>query len=142
MFSVERHRRYNYYQRFASHSPEEQKRSDDNHEPLDKWPANTCEDECIRRDRIIRSYIEDHYWYLSAEFKLFRELVTNPPPKWQSDYSQYYYILDNEWVIDEWKGDLVYTDGRDNILIVEVKTMNTNCDGNVRTRSKKETEEA
>ena len=136
-FPVERYQHYNYHSTIVPESPEVQKRSDDNHEPVDKWPANTCEDECIRRNRIIRSYIEDHDWYVSAEFKLIRELVMNPPPKWQSEYSQYYYIFDYEWVIDEFKGDLVYTDGSDNILIVEVKTMYTNGDGSGKTRRKK-----
>lgn len=61
----------------------------------------------------------------------------SPPPKWESDYSQYRYIFDYEWVIDEFKGDLVYTDGIDNILIVEVKTMYTNGNGSGKTRRKK-----
>ena len=135
---MERHQHYNYHNRIVSHSQVEEKGSDYklSHKVVDKWPVNTCKRECRRRDRIIRSYIQKHDWYVSAEFELVRKLVKNPPPKWQSHYSQYCYIFDYEWVIDEWKGDLVYTDGRNNFLIVEVKTMYTNGNGNGKTRRK------
>ena len=133
---MERSQHYNSHSRIVPESPEVQQSSYNklSHEAVDKWPVNTCKSECRRRDRIIRSYIKEHDWYVSAEFELVRKLVMNPPPKWQSDYSQYRYIFDYEWVIDKWKGDLVYTDGRNNFLIVEVKTMYTNGDGSGHTR--------
>ena len=92
---------------------------------MEKWPADTSKEECIRRDGIIRSYIMNHDWYVSAEFHLVRTLVMKPPSKWIPFAETYPLIFDYEWSIEGGFGDLIYTDGCDNFLIVEVKSMST-----------------
>ena len=92
-----------------------------------KWPVDTSKRECIRRDNVIRPYITNHDWYVSAEFHLVRTLVMKPPLHWRPYSCNYPFIFDFEWVNEEGKGDLIYTDGNNNFLVVEVKSMY--CDG-------------
>ena len=92
-----------------------------------KWPVDTSKSECIRRDNVIRPYITNHDWYVSAEFHLVRTLVMKPPLHWRPYSRDYPFIFDFEWVNEEGKGDLIYTDGNNNFLVVEVKSMC--CDG-------------
>lgn len=92
-----------------------------------KWPVDTSKSECIRRDNVIRPYITNHDWYVSAEFHLVRTLVMKPPLHWRPYSRDYPFIFDFEWVNEEGKGDLIYTDGNNNFLVVEVKSMY--CDG-------------
>ena len=62
---------------------------------------------------------------MSAEFHLVRILVMKPPSKWIPYTKEYPFIFDYEWSIEGGFGDLIYTDGCDNFLIVEVKSMST-----------------
>ena len=62
---------------------------------------------------------------MSAEFHLVRTLVMKPPSKWIPYTKKYPFIIDYEWPIEDGFGDLIYTDGCDNFLIAEVKSMST-----------------
>ena len=52
-----------------------------------------------------------------------------PPSKWIPYTKEYPFIFDYEWSIEDGFGDLIYTDGCDNFLIVEVKSMSTGGKG-------------
>ena len=82
-------------------------------------------EECVKRDDILRPYFKKHDWYVSAEFHLVRTLVMKPPSICILFTKKYPFIFDYEWPIEDGFGDLIYTDGCDNFLIVEVKSMAT-----------------
>ena len=141
MFSVaERRSRSNHRRHWTSQSgrhliPESPQISEEEKKVLsllksqtETLSANTSKDECIRRDGVIRSYIINHDWYVSAEFHLVRTLVMKPPLKWIPYTETYPFIFDYEWSIEDefgnlMFGDLIYTDGCNNFLIAEVKSM-------------------
>lgn len=81
--------------------------------------------ECKRRDKILRDYIRKRDWDQSLEFKLARNLLISPTRTWRRHYSRYHYLFDYEWVNPAGKGDLVFTDGNNRFLIVELKSMLT-----------------
>ncbi len=100
-----------------------------------KWPANTNRAECIRRDKVLSDYIKGHDWFMSHEFHLLRKLIMTPDvvPQWTSYRDRYPLIFDLEWESDEGRGDLVCSDGRNNFLIVELKSFTNSGDGSGKT---------
>ena len=90
------------------------------------WPVDTSMKESRRRDRILRPYIKKRNWHPSLEFQLIRTLFIKPIPTWWSSYAKEYPLLfDYEWRNPLGLGDLIFTDGYNNFLIVEVKTLET-----------------
>jgi hypothetical protein len=92
------------------------------------WPVDTSLMECMRRNSIIRPYIIQRDWHMSLEFKLIKNLVHvlgTPRPEWTPYAERYRYLFDYEWANPSGKGDLIFSDGQNNFLIVEVKTMET-----------------
>jgi len=81
------------------------------------------------RDKTIRSYIISRNWDKNPEFLLVREVIQNlitSKPK----LSDFRYAYDYEWEVEtglsnKGKGDLVFTDGKNNFLIVECKNKNS-----------------
>ena len=66
---------------------------------------------------------------MSAEFHLVRTLVMKPPLKWIPYAETYPLIFDFEWPVESLCGDLIYTDGCNNFLVAEVKSMSRSTDG-------------
>lgn len=90
------------------------------------WPVDTSMKESRRRDSILRPYIKKRNWHPSLEFRLIRTLFIKPIPTWWSSYAKEYPLLfDYEWRNPLGLGDLIFTDGYNNFLIVEVKTLET-----------------
>ena len=109
-------------------------RSEDNSESEEEevdmlsitWPVDTSMKESRRRDRILRPYIEKRNWHPSLEFQLIRKLLIKPIPTWWSSYAKEFPLLfDYEWRNPLGLGDLIFTDGHNNFLIAEVKTLET-----------------
>ena len=86
-------------------------------------------EECVKRDDILRPYFKKHDWYVSAEFHLVRRLIMKPPLKWIPYAETYPLIFDFEWPVGNLCGDLIYTDGCNNFLVAEVKSMSRSTDG-------------
>ena len=77
------------------------------------------------RDKTIRSYIISRNWDKNPEFLLVREVILNLTTR-KPKLSAFKYAYDYEWEVKtglshEGKGDLVFTDGKNNFLIVECK---------------------
>jgi hypothetical protein len=102
----------------------------------DDWPVDTSLMECKRRNSIIRPYIVQRDWHMSLEFKLIRDLVLGNIPQWTPYAEKYHYLFDYEWANPSGKGDLIFSDGQNNFLIVEVKTMKTDIGASTGIRSR------
>lgn len=77
------------------------------------------------RDKTIRCYIISRNWDKNPEFLLVREVVQNLKTR-RPELSEFKYIYDYEWEVepglsDKGKGDLIFTDGNNNFLVVECK---------------------
>lgn len=82
------------------------------------------------RDRVIRDYINGRIWDTNREFALVRKLVGEGHPK----LADFPLIHDYEWEVecgrtDLGRGDLVYTDGKGNFAVVEVKFIDISRSG-------------
>ncbi len=80
--------------------------------------------EILRRDNIIRSYILGRTWDKNDEFLLIQRIINGD--KKDELLSKYLYVYDYEWEVFDGasylgKGDLVFTDGKRNFLVVECK---------------------
>ena len=87
--------------------------------------ADTSLEECKRRDNIIRPFFVNCLWNFDPEFKLTQSLFIESlfPKGWEPYHSAYPYIFDFEWeLVPEAgpSGDLLFTDGMDKFLTVEV----------------------
>ena len=81
------------------------------------------------RDNTIRSYIISRNWDINPEFLLVREVIQNLVTR-KPELSDFKYVYDYEWEVEtglsnKGKGDLVFTDGKNNFLIVECKNKNS-----------------
>ncbi|KKL46102.1 hypothetical protein LCGC14_2348990, partial [marine sediment metagenome] len=77
------------------------------------------------RDKTIRSYIIARNWDKNPEFLLVREVVQNLTKR-KPNLNEFKHVYDYEWEYETGmtnlgKGDLVFTDGKNNFLIVELK---------------------
>ena len=88
--------------------------------------VDTSLEECRRRDGIIRPFFIDCFWNDDPEFKLTRSLFIDDalsPVGWELYHRAYPYVFDFKWeVVPEAGpvGDLLFTDGTDRFLVVEV----------------------
>ena len=94
-----------------------------------KWPAKTDSKECHQRDKVLSDYVRGRDWFMSYEFNLLRKLTITPDvvPGWKLYRDQYPLLFDLEWECsrDIGRGDLVCTDGNNNFLIAELKSLAT-----------------
>lgn len=95
--------------------------------------------ECVRRNRILRSYILKRNWDCDLEFKVIQSLLAIPTPSfWLPFHMRYPLVYDFEWETfhcDSGLGDLILTDGLGSFLIVEAKTLFTFGHGSKRCQS-------
>lgn len=81
------------------------------------------------RDKTIRSYIISRNWDKNPEFLLVREVIQDLTKR-KPNLNKFKYVYDYEWEVEtglsnKGKGDLIFTDGKNNFLIVECKNKNT-----------------
>ena len=97
--------------------------------------AATSMEECRRRNKVLTDYIKGHEWFLSHEFHLLRKLVMTPHKikNWKQYYDKYPYIFDHEWECCDGRGDLLCTDGKNNFLVVELKSFTNSGIGSGKT---------
>lgn len=101
--------------------------------------------EIIRRDNIIRTYIKERTWDKNDEFLLIQRIINGD--KKEKILSKYPYVYDYEWEVFDGasnlgKGDLVFTNGKSNFLIVECKYIDLEAQGRTaRTRKTKKRKE-
>ncbi len=81
------------------------------------------------RNKTIRSYITSRDWDKNPEFLLVRDVVQNLATR-KPNLKDFKYVYDYGWEVktglsNEGKGDLIFTDGKNNFLIVECKNKNT-----------------
>ncbi|KKM62655.1 hypothetical protein LCGC14_1519480 [marine sediment metagenome] len=77
------------------------------------------------RDKTIRSYVLSRNWDKNPEFLLVQKVVRDLTEK-KPELSEFKFVYDYEWEVepgrsDKGKGDLIFTDGHSNYLIVECK---------------------
>lgn len=89
------------------------------------WPRDTSYATCIERDKILRTYLTSCDWSSDPEFNIIRHLLVNPDKCYIEKYPLFYdyqYIvpLDNGAVCE---GDCLFTDGKNNFMAVEVKSL-------------------
>lgn len=82
-------------------------------------------EELLHRDKTIRNYINARNWDKNPEFLLVKDLI-NELGNRRPDLKDYIYIYDYEWEViqgeaHKGKGDLIFTDGNNNFLIIECK---------------------
>ena len=96
---------------------------------------STSMEECRRRNKVLTDYIKGHEWFLSHEFHLLRKLVMTPHniKNWKQYYDKYPYIFDHEWECCDGRGDLLCTDGKNNFLVVELKSFTNSGNGSGKT---------
>ena len=87
--------------------------------------VDTSLEECRRRDGIIRPFFVDCFWNDDPEFKLTQSLFIDAlsPEGWEPYRRAYPYVFDFKWeIVPEAgpAGDLLFTDGMDRFLVVEV----------------------
>ncbi len=113
------------------------------------------EEEIKYRNKIIRSYLIGRTWDNNPEFQLIRSVVSKefPDKILCKNLEQYPYIIDYEWEVisglsDTGKGDLIFTDDKNNFLIIECKYLefnplygNKKTAGTRRTKKKKKIKE-
>lgn len=93
------------------------------------------------RDSIIRPYILGRNWDSNEEFLLVQKVVKGE--RIGNYLKDYPFIYDYEWEVlpgltNYGKGDLVFTDGKGNFLIVECKFIDLNDSGSTaRTKRRK-----
>lgn len=94
--------------------------------------------ECVRRNKILRSYVRRWHWEYDLEFKVVQNLLAVPTPYfWLPFHAKYPLVYDFEWETFHWDGghgDLVLTDGLGGFLIVEAKSLFTFGQGLASTR--------
>ena len=81
------------------------------------------------RDETIRSYILSRNWDENPEFLIVQDVIQDLPKK-KPQLKKFKFVFDYEWEVEpglsnKGKGDLIFTDGKKNFLIVECKTRNT-----------------
>jgi len=81
------------------------------------------------RDKTIRSYILSRNWDNNPEFLIAREVVQDLTKK-MPELRKFKFVFDYEWEVEpglsnKGKGDLIFTDGDNNFLIVECKFRNS-----------------
>ncbi len=84
--------------------------------------------EIKHRDKTIRSYILSKNWDKNPEFLIVKEVVQDLAKK-KPEFSKFKFVFDYEWEVEpglsnKGKGDLIFTDGKNNFLIVECKNKN------------------
>ncbi len=90
------------------------------------------EKEIKERDKIIRSYLLGRTWDNNDEFKLVRNVISLEYPDKQlcENLQLYPYLFDYEWEVvaglsNLGKGDLIFTDNKNNFLILECKYLDS-----------------
>lgn len=89
------------------------------------WPRDTSQTTCIERDKVLRTYLTKCDWSHDPEFNIVRNLLLNPNKSYIEKYPLFYdyqYIvpLDNGQIFE---GDCLFTDGKNNFMAVEVKSL-------------------
>ncbi|MHA1490441.1 MAG: hypothetical protein ACTSRI_12400 [Promethearchaeota archaeon] len=82
-------------------------------------------EELLHRDKTIRSFINAKDWDRNPEFLLVKDVINDLGNR-RPELKDCKYIYDYEWEVKygethEGKGDLIFTDGMDDYLIVECK---------------------
>ena len=104
--------------------------------------------EILKRDNIIRSYILERTWDKNDEFLLIQRIINGDIK--DELLSKYSYVYDYEWEVFDGasnlgKGDLVFTDGKSNFLVVECKYIDLDDQGSTartrRTKKRKDIKE-
>ncbi len=82
-------------------------------------------EELVHRDLVIRNFINGKDWDQNPEFLLVKDVINDLGNR-RPELINYKYIYDYEWEVKQGethkgKGDLIFTDGNENYLIVECK---------------------
>lgn len=111
---------------------DERKQSEHQHHEVEKSSyahTDTSFAACVKRDAILRPFLCGVYWNKGPEFALVRNLLFRPHPSdWAAFAEKYPLLFDHEWVIPVnsgifYVGDLLFTDGFNHFLVVEVKSL-------------------
>lgn len=94
------------------------------------FPKLGVKKEIKHRNNTIRSYINNRVWDENPEFLLTKKVINNLKER-RPELEKFIFVYDYEWEVesgatDKGKGDLIFTDGRGNFLIVECKTKDSN----------------
>jgi len=91
---------------------------------LSYWPRDTSYDTCIKRDKILRDYFIGCTWSNDPEFNIIRKLLLDSTSSYTKQYPLFY---DYEYLLPlangVCMGDCLFTDGRNNFMAVEVKSL-------------------
>jgi len=92
---------------------------------LSYWPRDTSYDTSTKRDRILRDYFMGCTWSTNQEFTMIRELLLDSTSCLIEQYPLFY---DYEYALplangNICVGDCLFTDGKNNFMAVEVKSL-------------------
>ena len=92
--------------------------------------VDTSYEACRSRDAVLRPFLQGVYWNRKKEFELLRNLLFRPfLPHWAPYAEKYPFVFDYEWLCRLpqfgiiFAGDLLFTDGLNHFLAVEVKDL-------------------
>ena len=92
---------------------------------LSYWPRDTSYNTCTKRDRVLRDYFMGCTWSNNSEFNIIRNFLLYNSSCYMEQYPLFY---DYEYVLplaygNVSMGDCLFTDGRNNFMAVEVKSL-------------------
>ena len=92
------------------------------------FPVDTSMEVSEERDAVIRSFIMGQFWNRKPEYLVMKNLLMRPfTCAWAPYGYKYPLVFDYEWMVmiggNLHAGDMVFTDGCERFLVVEIKSI-------------------